>query len=698
MPATVSHVLSATTPDDPAYEIRPSHWNSAHAVSLNISATEISGLFSNANGVSFGLSDSSITASIAAGGAPGSISAGTTRFALGEAVFSNSNGISFGLDGATVTAQHNALTSQSNQNVTAGNGGFAFQTLSFSNAGNVSFGTSAGSAITATVTVASTQGSINLSAGTTSNLASAFTFNNANGVSFGLNASTITASVATSLTNIRLSAGTTSNLASAFTFADSNGLSFGLNAGTITGTYYRPVVSNAIQSVGSATGSGTNTSRFAADDHVHAGVFSMGVSTGGNTAGDTRVDVGRFVFAGGNNITLSQATAAGGLNTITISAGAGGGAFTGGMSNIGNTAGTTGTVSQRMLVVGGPNITVSQSIDGHSATLSISGNAPGAAAENNWINLLGANTAGNTTASGSTIGWSGINITLSGTNGSAVNISAPATSSLVGTSGLSVSTNGSTMSVQPIPLSEYAPYDPTAMVTASNLGQNSLYFYPFDLPWPVNAYRMNFFLSVGSTLSASNNTGSGGQTLSAALYTLDAGNTTQISRLWSASAFWSFTNSSNTRLQIAHPAGIANSTSVSSSSVSSASTNVSTYYASSVAGFRMVPLPVSSTLTPGRYWLAVAKSSTSANAQHIMNISVGQLTFGNLIAYRPYGTNSAASNASVFPLMRGAGTYSATSGAFPATIPLTASDIRFGIVATVPFINFSGFTTATNML
>jgi hypothetical protein len=63
MPATVSHHLSATTPDDANYEIRPTHWNSGHDITLAISATEISGLFSNANGISFGLSNSSITAS-----------------------------------------------------------------------------------------------------------------------------------------------------------------------------------------------------------------------------------------------------------------------------------------------------------------------------------------------------------------------------------------------------------------------------------------------------------------------------------------------------------------------------------------------------------------------------------------------------------------------------------------------------------
>jgi hypothetical protein len=63
MPATVSHALSATTPDDPNYEIQIKHWNSAHAITLNISATEISPLFSNSNGIEFGTTDGKITAS-----------------------------------------------------------------------------------------------------------------------------------------------------------------------------------------------------------------------------------------------------------------------------------------------------------------------------------------------------------------------------------------------------------------------------------------------------------------------------------------------------------------------------------------------------------------------------------------------------------------------------------------------------------
>jgi hypothetical protein len=483
-----------------------------------------------------------------------------------------------------------------------------------------------------------------------------------------------------------LSAGTQSVGTGTVVFADSNGVGFGLNGQTITASYTRPVVSNAIQPVGSATGSGTNTSRFAADDHVHEGVFSVGVSTGGNTAGDTRVGAGRFVFQGGNNVTLSQITGANAVNTIIISGGAGGagdgvnalvvngGASTAtttltlsnsnnvsfghnagvitatatfaqtnqsairafGVSNTGQTAGNTGvSTGIDWVLAGSGSITLSQSTAGGgpntvwvqhpawittqsgqafsadasstfqtltlqnsngvsfsnnagavrithdlqytSATSAITSNAlntsasrvinivaatnntgggtaslssnvsfsaangltfytsaggavvgshnalttarasndaiglnsaftagplamtinssglslnagsaagtssgftganisasithntaglalsmsvaaPGAAAENNNINLLGANTAGNTTASGSTIGLSGINMTLSGTNNSQVVLSVPATSSLVGSSGLSISTNGSTITIYQVARSNW---------------------------------------------------------------------------------------------------------------------------------------------------------------------------------------------------------------------------------------------------
>lgn len=156
--------------------------------------------------------------------APGlkAISAGTTLATSGTVVYSNSNGVSFGLSGQTVTASVNAGALQ----LSAGTTNVLATQLRLSDSNNVSFGLN-GSTVTASA-------ALRLSAGTTSNLASAFTLSNANGVSFGLNAGTVTASIATSLTAIRVSAGTTSNLLSAFTLSNANGVSFGLNNSVVT--------------------------------------------------------------------------------------------------------------------------------------------------------------------------------------------------------------------------------------------------------------------------------------------------------------------------------------------------------------------------------------------------------------------------------------------------------------------------------
>jgi hypothetical protein len=109
---------------------------------------------------------------------------------------------------------------------------------------------------------------------------------------------------------------------------------------------------------------------------IGAPAFSAGISNIGNTAGTSGTASNQVVFAGGNNITLSQSTGAGG-NTISISAGAGGGAFSAGMSNIGNTSGTSGTVSNQLVFAGGNNITLSQSTGAGGNTITISGGAGG---------------------------------------------------------------------------------------------------------------------------------------------------------------------------------------------------------------------------------------------------------------------------------------------------------------------------------
>jgi hypothetical protein len=106
--------------------------------------------------------------------------------------------------------------------------------------------------------------------------------------------------------------------------------------------------------------------------------FTGGVSTGGNTLGTTGTVNQQIVFVGGNNITLSQSSAAGGSATITIvGPAAGGGAFSAGATTDAN--GTTGLVgAQLVFFEGNTNITLSQSINGQSASISILGPSPGA--------------------------------------------------------------------------------------------------------------------------------------------------------------------------------------------------------------------------------------------------------------------------------------------------------------------------------
>ena len=89
----------------------------------------------------------------------------------------------------------------------------------------------------------------------------------------------------------------------------------------------------------------------------------------GNTAGILQlVSSGTLTLAGGNNIILSQNG-----NAITISANAvGAGSFTADMSDIGNTSGTSGVISNQLIFAGGNNITLSQSTNGQSATITIS--------------------------------------------------------------------------------------------------------------------------------------------------------------------------------------------------------------------------------------------------------------------------------------------------------------------------------------
>lgn len=143
------------------------------------------------------------------------------------------------------------------------------------------------------------------------------------------------------------------------------------------------------------------------------------------SAGNTSTSNGVLVFANSNNLTFGLSTnALGGTVTGSINAAGGGASFYGGMSNLGNTSGTTGTGSAGLVIVGGNNITLSQSINAGSVTVTISAfNAP--------AQTIGGYAVGNTTGQSSsstfdarTVSFDGAGLVSVGYSGGSIIISA----------------------------------------------------------------------------------------------------------------------------------------------------------------------------------------------------------------------------------------------------------------------------------
>jgi hypothetical protein len=114
------------------------------------------------------------------------LSAGNGSFTFQTATFADSNGVSFSTGTQGIYASHNALTSQSNQALSGSNGSFAFQTATFGNLNGLSFYTSNGSFVGSytvpTVTNSSWTASDNATSATVARLA----FTNQNGVTLSL--------------------------------------------------------------------------------------------------------------------------------------------------------------------------------------------------------------------------------------------------------------------------------------------------------------------------------------------------------------------------------------------------------------------------------------------------------------------------------------------------------------------------------
>jgi len=366
----------------------------------------------------------------------------------------------------------------------------------------------------------------------------------------------------------------------------------------------------------------------------------MTASFAGNTAGATVTQfTGNLVFAGGTNITLSNATNSLGQTVSIVGAVGGGAGFTGGVSNIGNTSGDTGTVSNRIILAGGNNVTLSQSTDAGGATITISGAAGGGGS----YNILSAGTQVANTSG-----------TVKFQNGNGVSF---------GMSNNSVITGSVAAQTNPTIYSTVIGNDRGWAQASISLGQNSLYIFPHILQQVPSGTCIKVPLMVTNSSSAFA-AHTRGYTAEFAVYSRVGSNSTVLTRDFSTNYTASFSANSNVSWNIGVITGCSGGTSYVSQTASSAGINLS----SSIHGARELIFGFPNKLTAGEYWWAFRHSSSSAgaagnlfNVSHLIASSQTQNRMGVVIN---------ATNTGIAKNI-GLGTYSATTGAMPAAISMT---------------------------
>ena len=382
--------------------------------SVNVSAGTTSNnltnfVFADGNGVSFGLNGSTVTATVA------------------------TNYQSAGAYLTTARASNDAIglaTAQSNVTWTANSAGLSLDARGYAGTGTTIGATNLSASATlnsnglqlslsAAAGGGGADGGNTLAAGTrTAGSNSAVLFDNSNGVTFGLNAvggTVMTASVVTDYAGRGFTSTTTAGVDVKATLS-TNGLSMAVPAYLTTaqpvGAYLTTArASNDAIGMNTAQSNVTwtvNSSGLSLDARGYAGTGttfngagvngSMTVNSGGvnlslsvpsgsdtfqavgvntiatlNTSGTFANDVYAFSGAGIASVGITN-------NTVVISVPAGGGGGDGGVfagvSNLGNTAGSTGTVSTgNFVLVGSNGITLSQSTGGagSAATITIAG-------------------------------------------------------------------------------------------------------------------------------------------------------------------------------------------------------------------------------------------------------------------------------------------------------------------------------------
>ena len=454
-------------------------------------------------------------------------------------------------------------------------------------------------------------------------------------------------SVVTASYGLNLSAtGGTSNVISGLTFKDSQGVSFGLSTGAGVGTITASVAAQTNQTLSFAATSNTagNTSGMSVDARsltvAGYGIASVGMSTsaGGSTLLVSATQSNQAFSAQGGSSAFQTLPF---TNSNNFSFSNTGGSVWGSWAlNVSATGGTSNALS-------GLTFKDSNGVSFGLSTGAGIGTLTASISQSNQNNSLFA--LGNTTQNSSTVlnasalSFNGLGAQTVGFSNGSIQLSVPATSSLVGTNGLSVSVNGSTLSVSNIGISRVMiPYGANlTAVTAPGNASMSLQYVPIFQP--ITGTRIDALIGISAGSAATSNTAALAFSAYCIIYTKN-GSTL--------------------------------------SSLSSGSTQTTYSYASNSAGntqltasvIRPMSVPVNFNMTQGEYYVGFNMvTNTSSIGANTTNLGATISMYGGNdmqtgLNFAEFANNTATST----NMIGGMGMYSAATTGVPTAVSLSA--------------------------
>lgn len=614
-------------------------------------------VFTNSNNVSFSNTGGSVWGSYAL-----NVSAtGGTSNAVSGLTFQNSNGVSFGLStGAGVGSLTASVAAQSNQQMTlyatsnttqSSTGTTNASSVIFAGAGNISVGITNGSIVISGAAPAAQTGISGIQVSNTTYTSGTVTFQNANGISFGSSgANGISASYTVPVqSNQTLSFAATSNTA-----GNTSGMSVDARSLTLAG-YGNASVGFSTSAGGSSIVVSVTT---AAQTNQTLGLYASSQTTAQSSS--STVDARSLTIVGQGNISVGLSAG----SFIISQTGGGGGGWE---LSAGASSQSTGTI----VFSNSNNVSFGMSTAAAAAaTVTATASYPTTQALYFLDNTVGQSST--STAADQSLSYS-LGGALSGgwTNGSIL-LSAPQTSSLSATGHISISVNGSTISIGDFAAGSGFTSGSTTgnwAATLNSTGLSEVIPYRTRVVWPHCQL---------TAISAPGNASASFQYV--AVYAPATG--TRIDALASWSAMGSAATTATAAIAMSAYAVIYTRNVSTLSSLSSGSTQTTYSYASNTAGhteflsaaMRPISVPVNFNMQAGEYLVGFNLITATSS------IGASTTSFGLTLSMMGGNQNQTAANyaeigsqtASSSNLFAGMGVYASATTGMPAAASLSA--------------------------